>query len=297
MNTNDVYAGGAKSATARRGAYRLVVQEDFFETMGIPLRMGRAFTALDDKNAPQVAVINATLARTLFGDASPVGRRFRLGDDETDTTLEVVGVVADTRHRNLRDAPPRIFYRPHLQSDSGPRTFEVRTLHTPEDLMPAIRQVVQAYDPALPILSLSTQTSAIANHWMQERIVALASGTLGGLALTVSVIGLFGVMSYAVARRTKEIGIRMALGAQSRGVLRSVLRESLTLVGTGVLIGLVVTLATTRFLETLLFGLGPNDPMVIGAAVALMLSVAAAAGYVPARRAARVDPMVALRHE
>ena len=299
-NTNYVSAEGAASGTTRQGAYTLVVHQDFFATMGIPLRTGRSFTARDDKKAPQVAVINATLARALFGDANPLGRRFTTGIDtvsESDTVLEVVGVVADTRHKSLREAPPRIFYRPHLQSDSGPRTFEVRTLQPPEDLMPAIRQVVQAYDPALPILALSTQASAIANLWTQERIVALASGTLGGLALTVSVIGLFGVMSYAVARRTKDIGIRMALGAQSNGVLRSVLRESLALAGGGILIGLAATLATTRFLETMLFGLGPNDPVAIGVAIALMLTVAAAAGYLPARRAAKVDPMVALRHE
>jgi predicted permease len=298
-NTNDLYAQGEESATAQHGAYRLVVQQDFFDTMRIPLRMGRSFTDRDDKKAPKVVVINETLAKTLFGDANPLGRRIGLDKDDSEAaeTFEVVGVVADTRHKNLRDAPPRIFYSPHLQSDSGPRTFEVRTRNPPEDLMPAIRQVVQTYDPALPILSLSTQASAIANLWIQERIIALASGTLGGLALMVSVIGLFGVMSYAVARRTKDIGIRMALGAQRRGVLQSILRESLILVGSGVLIGLAATVAATRFLKTLLFGLAPNDPTVIGVAIGLMLSVAAVASYLPARRAAKVDPLVALRHE
>ena len=167
----------------------------------------------------------------------------------------------------------------------------------PKELMPAIRKVVQEYDPALPILSLATLTSVIANQWAQERLVAIASGTLGGLALTVSVIGLFGVMSYAVTRRTKEIGIQMALGAERAGVLRSVLREAMTLVGIGVVIGLAVTLATTRFMEAQLFGLSPNDPVVIVLAIGVMVGVAALAGYLPARRAAKVNPLVALRHE
>ena len=297
-NTNNVYAEGAPgAATARNGAYILTVEPGFFDTMKIPLLAGRSFNGGDDANAPKVAVINASLARSLFGAANPVGRRFRTGDSENDTVYEIVGVVGDTRHATLRDAAPRAFYRPHLQSDSGPRTFEVRTVQPPEDLMPAIRRVIQAHDPGLPILSLSTQASAIANMWSQERIVALASGTLGGLALAVSVIGLFGVMSYVVARRTRDIGIRMALGAQRNLVLRSVLRESLGLVSAGIVIGLAATLGTTRFLGTLLFGLGPNDPAVITMAIVVMLAVAAAASYLPARRAAMVDPMVTLRHD
>ena len=163
--------------------------------------------------------------------------------------------------------------------------------------MPAIRKVVEAADAALPILALSTQVSTIEDLRRQERIIAVASSTLGALTLVVSMIGLFGLLSYAVTRRTRDIAVRMALGAQRRGVLRSVLGEALILVGVGTAIGLGVAIGTTRFLESLLFGLRPNDPVVLGGAVVMMLVVAAAAAYLPARRAANVDPMVALRQE
>jgi len=210
--------------------------------------------------------------------------------------IEIVGVVADTRHSSLRAAPAQVFF-PHAQATGGPRTFEVRTSVPPEDLMPAIRGVVEAADSALPIISLSTQVSTIANQRMQERLIAVASSTLGGLTLVVSMIGLFGLLSYAVTRRTRDIAVRMALGAERRGVLRSVLGEALILVGVGVALGLGVAVGTTRFLKSLLFGLLPNDPLVLGGAVVVMLAVAAAAAYLPARRAANVDPMVALRQE
>jgi len=163
--------------------------------------------------------------------------------------------------------------------------------------MPAIRTVVAAADSALPIMAISTQATTMENLRSQERIIAVASSTLGGLTLLVSMIGLFGLLSYAVARRTRDIAVRMALGAERRSVLRSVLGEALTLVGIGTAIGLGVAVSTTRFLEKLLFGLAPNDPTVLGAAVLMMLAVAAAAAYLPARRAASVDPMVALRQE
>ena len=295
-STSEVYTEVNGSPTPKQSAFTLVVHEDFFHTMEIPLRRGRTFNAGDNAAAPKVAIVNEAFARTLFGDADPVGRRFGGDEDDTDK-FEIVGVVADTRHRSLRAAPPQMFFLPHLQADQGARTFEVRTGPSAEAMMSAIRQVVQAADPALPVIALSTYTSALQVQWTQERIIALASVTLGGLTLAVSMIGLFGMMSYAVARRTKEIAIRMALGAQSGGVLRSVLGEALTLVVIGILIGLGVALATTRFLRTLLYGLSPTDPAVIGGAVLLMIAVAAAAAYLPARRAAKVDPIVALREE
>jgi predicted permease len=295
-STSEVYAEVNGSPTPKQSAFTLVVHEDFFHTMEIPLRRGRTFNAGDNAAAPKVAIVNEAFARRLFDDADPLGRRFG-GDENNTDEFEIVGVVADTRHRSLRAAPPQMFFRPHLQADQGARTFEVRTGSSAEAMMPAIRQVVQAADPALPVIALSTYTSSLQVQWTQERIIALASVTLGGLTLVVSMIGLFGMMSYSVARRTKEIAIRMAIGAQSGGVLRSVLGEALTLVVIGILIGLGVALATTRFLKTLLYGLSPTDPAVIGGAVLLMLAVAAAAAYLPARRAAKVDPMVALREE
>lgn len=280
----------------------LVVAPDFFATMRIPVHSGRVFDGRDSASGPKVVIVNEAFARAAFGDANPVGRRVSTdvdepgGETKAKADTEIVGVVANTRHSSLRAAPAQIFL-PHAQSTAGPRTFEVRTKVPPEDLMPAIRKVVDAADAALPILALSTQVSAIENLRRQERIIAVASSTLGGLTLVVSMIGLFGLLSYAVTRRTRDIAVRMALGAQKRGVLRSVLGEALLLVGIGTAIGLGVAVATTRYLESLLFGLLPNDPLVLGGAVVMMLVVAAAAAYLPARRAANVDPMVALRQE
>jgi predicted permease len=284
------------------GANKLVVAPNFFETMRIPVSTGRAFDARDSASGPKVAIVNEALAREVFGKVNPVGRRIDVDADpigggvRNDADTEIVGVVKDTRYSSLRAAPAQIF-RPHAQSGSGPRTFEVRTQGPPEDFMPAIRRVVAAVDPALPIITLSTQASAIENLRWQERIIAVASSTLGALTLVVSMIGLFGLLSYAVTRRTRDIAIRMALGARKRGVLRSVLGEALVLVAIGTAIGLGVAAGTTHFLESLLFGLPPNDPLVLGGAVVMMLVVAAAAAYLPARRAANVDPMVALRQE
>jgi predicted permease len=281
----------------------LVVGPAFFETMRIPVRSGRVFDQRDSASGPKVVIVNEALARVAFGEANPVGRRFdtdAVGDEgdasKNTADTEIVGVVADTRHSSLRAAPAQMFL-PHAQSSSGPRTFEVRTRVPPEGLMPAIRKVVEAADSALPIISLSTQATTIENQRAKERIIALASSTLGGLTLVVSMIGLFGLLSYAVTRRTRDIAVRMALGAPRRDVLRSVLGEALIMVGIGTAIGLGVAVGTTHFLESLLFGLPPNDPLVLGGAVVMMLVVAAAAAYLPARRAADVDPMVALRQE
>jgi predicted permease len=295
----------AAEGTLNQGhsADSLVVGPDFFATMRIPLRRGRVFDTRDQASAPKVVIVNEAFARAAFGDANPVGRRISTDVDESGVQtakakpdIEIVGVVADTRHSSLRAAPAQVLF-PHAQAAGGARTFEVRTSVPPEDVMPAIRRVVEAADSALPIIALATQTSVIENQRTQERIIALASSTLGGLTLVVSMIGLFGLLSYAVTRRTRDIAVRMALGAQRRGVLRSVLGEALILVCVGVALGLGVAVGTTRFLESLLFGLLPNDPLVLGGAVVVMLLVAAAAAYLPARRAANVDPMVALRQE
>ena len=198
----------------------LVVAPDFFATMRIPVRSGRVFDGRDSASGPKVVIVNEAFARAAFGDANPVGRRVSTDVDETGgdaakakADTEVIGVVANTRHSSLRAAPAQIFF-PHAQSSNGPRTFEVRTSASPEDFMPAIRKVVEAADAALPILSLSTQVSTIENLRRQERIIAVASSTLGALTLVVSMVGLFGLLSYAVTRRTRDIAVRMALGAQ-----------------------------------------------------------------------------------
>jgi predicted permease len=283
-----------------RAVYSLVVEPNFFKTMGIPFRVGRTFGE-GLEGAPKVAIVNETLARAFFGDENPVGKRLGSGAATKDEPVEpadteIVGVVPDTHHNSLRVSPAQVFL-PHAQQSAGPRTFEVQTSVAPEGVMPAIRQVVEAADASLPIITLVTQASAIEGLRSSERIIALASSTLGGLTLVVSMIGLFGLLSYAVTRRTRDIAVRMALGAVRGSVLRSVLGEALMLVGVGSAIGLGVALVTTRYLESQLFGLAPHDPLVLGGAVIVVLVVAIAAAYLPARRAANVDPMVALRQE
>jgi len=288
-----------RNATARKPAataHGLIVRENFFETIGIRLMKGRTFTARDTVKAPLVAIVSASLARQLFGNADPIGRR--VGEDRSKPEkYEVVGVVADAHAVDLRHEQSATVYWPHRQWPDGARSFEVRTTVPPESVMPAIRTAMDGIDSTIPLMGLSTQASAIDELRAPEQTIAVATATLGGFALAVSMIGLFGLASYRVARRTKDIAIRIAIGAGARTVLRAAMRESLVLVGAGVVIGLVISLSTTRLMQTLLFGLAPNDPGVIGAAVLTLSAVALLAGYLPARRAAKVDPMATLRQD
>ena len=295
-NSKDLFAQNATTDKPTASPYSIVVRDNFFETIGIRVTKGRAFTPHDTANAPPVAILSERLARRLFGGADPIGRRFGV-DGNAAAKYEVVGVAADARPVDLRRDEPMTVYWPHLQSPDGARTFELRTTLPPESVMPAIRTAMDDIDSALPLVGLSTQASAFKDQWARERTIAMASATLGSLALAVSMIGLFGLASYRVARRTKEIAIRMAVGAEARTVLRAALRESLVLVGVGVAIGLVISTSTTGFLQVLLFGLAPNDPLVMAGAVLTLFAVATVAGYLPARRAARIDPMAALREE
>jgi ABC-type antimicrobial peptide transport system permease subunit len=198
----------------------------------------------------------------------------------------------------LREAAPPTMYVPYMQRPvRGGVVFEVRTAGDPLSAIGAIREAVRKIDPNLPLVDVSTQMEQVEQRFMQEKLFAQAYTLFGGLALLVASGGLFGLMSYSVARRTNEIGIRMALGAQREDVLRLVLRESMTLVSVGVVVGLVAALATSRLVATLLFGLAPTDARSIALALTAMIAVSALAAYLPARRASRVDPMIALHYE
>ncbi len=280
----------------------VVAAPGYFETMGIPLMAGRSFTAEDGPAGRQVAVVNREFARLFLPGVNPVGQRFFRSTDNSGPLVEIVGVVSDTHHLTLRQGTIPVVYRPVSQEQGpvftdGRRTFAVRTETGPETIIPSLRQIAGQIDPNLPLLNITTLRTHLERNWSRERTLALLSGFFGSIALLVSMIGLFGVMSYTVTRRTKAIGIRMAFGADRGGILRSVLRESLAIVISGVVLGLSAALVTTRFLATMLFGLEPNDPGTILAAVAVMLVVSAVAAYLPARRASRVNPIIALRHE
>jgi predicted permease len=276
---------------------QMTVSPSFFDTLGIRLRRGRLLTARDDEHAPRVVVINEAAARTYFAAGeNPVGMRF--GNlVENRTQVEIVGVVGDVKYNSVRDAAPPTMYFPLRQRCCPGVSFAVRTAADPAALANAVRETVRRADPNVPIVSMTTQAEQVEGRIAQEKLFARANLLFGALAVALASIGLFGLMSYSVARRTNEIGVRMALGARRADVVALVMKESMAMVAIGIAIGLAVSLAAGRLVTTLLFGLAATDPVTIGVATMLMMAVSAFAGYLPARRAARVDPMIALRCE
>jgi predicted permease len=275
---------------------RVRIAPNFFDTMEMSFVRGRPFTDRDNTPPPRVAIINEAAARKFFPDEDPIGRRF--GDSpETTNELEIVGVVRDAKYNALRDPAPATIYVPYAHYPVGAMAFVIRTSGDAASAMPAVREAVRQVDPNLPLMEMATQTEQIERRFAQERVFAQAYTLFGGLALLVAGIGLFGLMSYSVTRRTTEIGIRMALGARQETVLRMVMRESLVLVAIGVIAGVAIAVGAGQFVATLLYGLEPTDGATTATAVMVMLAVSTFAGYLPARRAARLDPMLALRHD
>jgi predicted permease len=270
----------------------------YFTGVGIPIVLGRDFSEHDAAGAPPVTVINETMAKFYFPNQNPIGRHIRV-EDPTKRALEIVGVARDAQDHGLRDKPVRRFYVSYLQPIDGITTvnFEIRADGPPGSLYESIRQETERFDPKLPIESLKPAQALIDDSIVAERIVAQLATLFGVLALLLAAIGLYGVMSYSVARRTGEIGVRMALGASQRSVTMMILREIVVLVVMGSVVGAAGALGLGHFVESLMFGLAPRDPVTLLAAIAVLLVVALVAGYVPARRAARIDPIVALRSE
>jgi len=277
-------------------SHMMTVSHTFLDTMEIPLLSGRGFEPQDQADAPRVALVNQTMARELFGEDSPLGRRFGSSPEERDE-VEIIGVVRDTRYDQVREPAPPTTFRSAVQSPLGNATFSVRTDGPPGRLIPAVREAVRQVDPRLPITGVSTQAAEVEQRLGDERLYAVAYTTFGGLATLLAGIGLFGLASYGVTQRTNEIGIRMALGAQASSIARLVLGESLVLVAIGVVAGVGTVLVAGRLVTSLLFGLAPTDPLTMLQATALLVVVAGVASYLPARRAARIDPLVALQDE
>jgi predicted permease len=271
------------------------VSPTFFKTMEIPLLVGRDFDARDDLKPTTAAIVNETAVKKYFGGRSPIGQR--IGSSlEQNAETEIIGVIRDTKYDSLRDPAPPTMYR-SLGPTAPNVTVVVRTAGDPSTMIEPVRTAMSRVDPDVPVTGVTTQTEQVEGRFGQERLFAMAFSLFGALALLLACIGLFGLMSYSVSRRTNEIGIRMALGAQRAGVVRMVLGESIVMVTIGVVLGLAVALATGRFVAAVLFGLPPNDAWTVAAAIAMMGAVSCVAGYLPARRASRVDPMVALRYE
>jgi predicted permease len=269
----------------------------YFETLGMSLLAGREFTEEDTLGAPRVAIVNETFARYFFGTASPLGHRFGFGPDKTDA-IEIVGLVKDGKVNNLREKTPRFAYTPYRQDPVLNRiTFYVRTMAPPEGMAASLRQIVQRTDPALPLFDVKTLAATVSESLFIDRMIAALSAAFGFLATLLAALGLYGVMSYTVVRRTREIGIRIALGAEKGNVLWLVLKEVAVMAAIGVGIGLPSAWAAGRVIESQLFGLSAADPLTLGLSTATLLAVAFFSGYVPAARATRVDPMVALRYQ
>jgi len=298
LSNSDFIPEGAADDGHHSGAEDFnITGNTFFQTFGIPIIAGRGFGAQDTASSQKVAVINQALAKKRFPNANPVGKRFRTDGAATEW-YEIVGVCGDTHYAKLREtAPPQFFVSYLQQKGVGGMTYAVRTQMPVSKIAPALRGVVQKADRDLPIVDLRTQQEQIdANMQMERTFAALTSG-FGVLALALACVGIYGIMAYSVANRRNEIGIRMALGAQPGQVRGMILRESTWLALAGIVVGVGGALLLTRLVRTMLYGIEANDPATIAAGCCLLLLVALGASWIPARRAARVQPMDALRHE
>jgi putative ABC transport system permease protein len=291
--------------------YCNAVSPEYFKTMGIPLVSGRDFDHRDVRYAPppgdsantpplyQVAIVNESYAKHYFGERSPIGRHLGFGiNPGTKTPIEIIGVVKDAKYTGVRDDIPRTVYFAFMESDfAGGSVMYVRTSNRPDAAFGAIRQAARDLDANIPIFNLRTLDRQIDQSLLNDRLIATLSAAFGALATMLAVIGLYGVMAYTVARRTREIGVRMALGAVRGDVVWLVMREVLLLVGSGIVLGLVAAWALGRLIASQLYGVTASDPLTMAGAAGLLLFVALLAGYLPARRATRVNPVLALRYE
>jgi predicted permease len=268
----------------------------YFETVGIHLVEGRQFTDRDGPSARPVAVVDETFVRRFLGRKNPLGSRFTLlGDDST--AFEIVGVVRDVKEHGLLAPAPPMMYLPYEQHAGGDATFFVRTSSGSSDLVPKVRRVLKQIDPSVPLSSVKTLKVQIEESVSGQRVLAQLSTVMGLLALALASVGLYGAFAYRVSRQAKEIGIRMAVGAESGRIVRDMIRHVLLIVFTGLAIGLICLLAAVHFLRSFLYGLAPTDPTSIAGSAAILCIVSLIAVYLPARMAARVEPAIALRNE
>ncbi|HEY6660672.1 MAG TPA: FtsX-like permease family protein, partial [Pyrinomonadaceae bacterium] len=283
--------------------YRHTVRENFFEAMGIPLLQGRVFGQQDDTKSPKVVIVNQTFANKFFPNQNAIGKRFTFDTSKPDE-IEIVGICRDAKYATQRDEVPPTVYSSYRQERPLPyATFEVRTAADPNSIVASVRDAVRQVDSNLPVSGVKTQIEQADETLRMERLFAKLLTLFALLAQQLAAIGLFGVLAYAVSQRTHEIGIRMALGADQASVLKMIVRQGMTLVGLGVIVGLVGAYVLTRYLESwislskMLFGVKVSDPLTYAVIAVLLTVVAFIACYIPARRATKVDPLVALRYE
>jgi predicted permease len=273
-------------------AWMNVVGMNYFETMGIPIRAGREFGNEDSESTSKVAVINLRLAHEFFPNENPIDKTFN------NEHIRIVGICGDAKFKSLRMDPPPTYYLFYPQSaEDNSVTFQVKTAVVPGSLTGSIRSIVRSLDSELPITNIRTQKEQINDTLREERLFATLTSAFGVLAVLIAGVGVYGIMTYIVSGRTNEIAIRIALGAQTAQVLRTVLLQAGSLGAAGIGVGLIIALMMSRLVQRLLYGLQPNDPITLAAGAALLVAITLAASWIPARRAARVDPMQALQHE
>jgi predicted permease len=271
----------------------MAVGTDFFSTMRIPFVAGRVLEPADLTSSHEVAVVNRSFVKKFMENREPRGLHFG-GEDPKAKQYEIVGIVGDTKYEDLRKEPePTIF----IPVKKGGVSFAIRTVSNPVALIPAVRRVLSDLDNNLPMFDVLTQDQRIERILFTERLIAYLASLFGLVALILACIGLYGLLSYEVARRTKEIGVRTALGAQKKDLLRLVVGQGLALVSVGIVFGLVGAFGVTRFLKSLLYGVAPTDAYTLVAVCSLLLVVGGVACLIPARHATRVAPMIALRYE
>jgi predicted permease len=284
-------------------AWRLIVRENFLQAIGIPLLSGRTFGLQDAATSPKVVVVNQTFANKFFPNQNAIGKRFTYYTEKPDE-LEIVGVCKDAKYTSQRDdIPPTVYSSYRQERPLASATFEVRTTGDPAATIASVRSVVREIEPNLPLTNVKSQVEQADETLRMERLFAKLLTLFALLAQQLAAIGLFGVLAYTVSQRTHEIGIRMALGANRASVLKMIVRQGMTLVLLGVILGLASAYVLTKYLESwislskMLFGVKVSDPLTYGVIALLLTLVALIACYIPARRATKVDPLVALRYE
>ncbi|MGH9939226.1 MAG: FtsX-like permease family protein, partial [Blastocatellia bacterium] len=283
-------------AGAGQSTNYFAVSADYFKAMGIPLLRGRVFTEQDTKNTTRVAVINETMAKRFFPGEDPIGQRIHITNGPT-TYREIVGIVGDVKQSGLDQDTALQTYEPYTQQPFTFMSLVARTSGDPTSLNAAIRAQVLQLDKEQPVSSIATLDRLVSTSIAQQKFSMLLLGVFAAVAMVLAAVGIYGVLSYAVTQRTHEIGIRMALGAGRPAVLRLVIGHGMTLTLIGIAAGLAAAFLLTRLMSTLLFGVSATDPLTFGVIALLLVTIALLACWIPARRATKVDPMIALRFE